>query len=98
MKFQTLAYFFVSSGLFYKDIMILNYDSSIVNKFVASLTDDAWVVPYDCHMFIVHDTGSVIVEFSLHKSCKMYSVPMLSPGANLIKLSWCKITQTVFVS
>jgi hypothetical protein len=67
---------FVSRGLFYKHIMILNYESSIVNRFGASLTDDARVVIYDCHIFIVHATGSVIVEFSLNKSCKMYPVPM----------------------
>jgi hypothetical protein len=32
--------------------MIVNYDSSIVNKFGASFTDDARIVIYDCHMFI----------------------------------------------
>jgi hypothetical protein len=85
---------FVSSGLYYKHIMILHYESSIVNRFGASLTDDARVVIYDYHMFIVHATSSMTVEFSLHKSCKMYSGPKLSPGANLIKLFWCKITHT----
>jgi hypothetical protein len=33
--------------------MIVNYDSNIVKKFGASLTDDARVVIYDFHMFIV---------------------------------------------
>ncbi len=39
--------------------MIVNYDSSIFNKFGASLTDeyDATVIIYDCHMFIAQATG-----------------------------------------
>jgi hypothetical protein len=37
--------------------MIVNYNSSVVNKFGASFTDDARVVIYDHHMFIVQDTG-----------------------------------------
>ncbi len=37
--------------------MIVNDDSTIVNKFQASLTDDARVVIYDRHMFIVQAKG-----------------------------------------
>ncbi len=37
--------------------MIIIDDSSIVNKFEASLIDDARVVIYDCHMFIVQASG-----------------------------------------
>ncbi len=44
------------SGMYYKHIMILNDDTSIVNKFEASLTDDTRVVIYDRHMFIVQAT------------------------------------------
>ncbi len=44
-------------GLYFKHIMIVNYDSSIVNKFGASLTDDATVIFYNRHMFIVQATG-----------------------------------------
>ncbi len=40
-------------------IMIANYDSSIINKFKASLTDDARVVTYDRHMFIIQATEDV---------------------------------------
>jgi len=36
---------------------IINDDARIVNKFDASLTDDARVVIYDHHMFIVQATG-----------------------------------------
>jgi len=46
-----------SSGLYYKHITIENYNSCVVNKFEDSLTDDARVVIYDRHMFIVQDTG-----------------------------------------
>jgi hypothetical protein len=50
------------SGLYYKHIVTVNYDSSIVSKLGASLTDDARVVIYDCHMFKVQATYSVQVE------------------------------------
>jgi hypothetical protein len=37
-------------------MMIINDDSSVINKLGASLTDDARVVIYDHHMFIVQAT------------------------------------------
>jgi hypothetical protein len=40
-------------GLYYKPILIVNDDSSIVNKLETSLTDDARVIIYDHLMFIV---------------------------------------------
>jgi hypothetical protein len=40
--------------------MIVNYDSSIVNRHGASLTDDARVIIYDHHIFIVQATGVAI--------------------------------------
>jgi len=46
-----------TSGLHYKHITIAIYDSSIVNKFEASNTDDARFVIYDRHMFIVQATA-----------------------------------------
>jgi hypothetical protein len=49
---------FASSGLYYKHITIVNDDSRIVNKCEASLTDDAIVIMYDHHMFIVQATGN----------------------------------------
>ncbi len=47
-----------SCGLYYKHITIVNYDSSIVNKILASFTDDARVVLYICHMFMLQAIGS----------------------------------------
>jgi hypothetical protein len=38
-------------------MMIVNDDSRVVNKLVAWLTDDARVIIYDHHMFIVQATG-----------------------------------------
>ncbi len=35
---------------------IVNYDSSIITELGASLTDDARVIIYNRHMFIVHAT------------------------------------------
>ncbi len=52
-----MAWVFLISGQYYKPMMILNDDSRVINKLEASLTDDARVVIYDHHMFIVHATG-----------------------------------------
>ncbi len=46
-----------SSGLYYKPMMIVNDDSRVATTLETSLTDDARVVIYDRHMFIVQDTG-----------------------------------------
>ncbi len=46
----------LSCSLYYKHILIINYDSIIVNKFGTSLTDDGRVMNYDCHTFIVQGT------------------------------------------
>ena len=43
----------MSSGLYYKPMMIINDNSRVITKFETSLTDDARVVIYDHHMFIV---------------------------------------------
>jgi hypothetical protein len=45
-------------GLYYKRTTIVNYASSIVNKLEALLTDDARVIIYDHHVFIVQATGT----------------------------------------
>jgi hypothetical protein len=44
-------------GLHYKPITIVNDDSRVINKLETSLTDDARVVIYDHHLFIVQATG-----------------------------------------
>ncbi len=45
-----------TSGLYYKPMPIINDNSRVVNKLEASFTDDARVIIYDCHMFIVQAT------------------------------------------
>ncbi len=45
-----------TSGLYYKHTTIVKYTSSIVNKLEALLTDDARVIIYDHHVFIVQAT------------------------------------------
>ncbi len=57
MKSTTGVFNIDHCGLYYKHIKIINYDSSIVNKFGASLADNARVVIYDHHMFIVQEPG-----------------------------------------
>jgi hypothetical protein len=47
----------VDSGLYYKHITIVKYDSSVVNKFGASLTDDARVINYELRSSYVYSTG-----------------------------------------
>ncbi len=44
------------AGMYYKHVTIINDDSSIIHKLEASLTDDARVIIYVCHMFIVQAT------------------------------------------
>ncbi len=39
---------------------IVNDDSRVINKLEASLTDDARVVIYDRHMFIVQATADLM--------------------------------------
>ncbi len=59
-------------GLYYKHVTIINYTSSGVNKLKASLNDDARVVIYNRHMFIVQATGGKILQkiVSSHFSLK----------------------------
>jgi len=46
-----------TSGLYYQHTTIVNYTSSVINKLKALLTDDARVVIYNRHVFIVQATG-----------------------------------------
>jgi hypothetical protein len=44
-------------GLYYKPMMKINDNSRVVNKLDTSLTNEARVIIYDRHMFIVQATG-----------------------------------------
>ncbi len=43
-------------GLYYKPITTINDDSSVITKLETSVTDNARVVIYNSHMFIVQAT------------------------------------------
>ncbi len=51
-----------SCGLYYKHVTIINDDSRVINKLEASLTDDARVIIYDRHMFIILATGFICLK------------------------------------
>ncbi len=58
--------------------MIITDDSSIVNKLGASLTNDARVIIYDRHMFIVQSSQAL-----LHR-CLMSVVPFSHRAVELL--------------
>jgi hypothetical protein len=45
-------------GLYYKPMTIVNDNSRVITKRETSLTDDARVIIYNHHMFIVQVTGA----------------------------------------
>jgi hypothetical protein len=58
-------------------MMIINDDARVVNKLEASLTDDARVIIYDRHMFIVQGTGvtrAVDNQYSVFLLDKFYKL------------------------
>ncbi len=61
------------SGLYYKPMMIVNGDSRVVNKLERSLTDDARVIIYDRHMFIVQAT-----EYNYLPACPVSYAPCIT--------------------
>ncbi len=56
---QNTSFINETSGLYYKPVTIVNDNSRVVNKLEASLTDDARVVIYNRHMFIVQATNGM---------------------------------------
>ncbi len=49
-------------SLYYKHVTIINYASSSIKKVKVSLNDDARVIIYDCHMFILQAPGHKLKE------------------------------------
>jgi hypothetical protein len=62
MYLFTFITFAKTSGLYYKHSTVINDDSNIINKFEASIADDARVIIYDCHMFIVQATENYSIK------------------------------------
>jgi hypothetical protein len=66
--------------MYYKHVTIVNYASSSVNKLKASLNDDARVIIYDRHMFIVHATRvlyftTVLLDLFFLKHAFFFTIP-----------------------
>ncbi len=73
-------------GQYYKHISIVKYDSSIFNKLGASLTDDARVIIYDCHMFIVQTTGVFAIDSKFQTSLILIGKGRVNPSEALKRL------------
>ena len=67
--------------------MIINYASSGVNKLKASLNDDARVVIYDRHMFIVQATGLVLEKsyLKMSRTCSTAEMATSTPKFLLLQ-------------
>jgi hypothetical protein len=52
-------------GLYYKLITIVNDVSKVVSKRHSKLIDNARVIIYNCNMFIIQDTGALIIKGAL---------------------------------
>jgi hypothetical protein len=59
----------MSSGLYYKHMMIVNYASSVINEQSFQLIDDARVIIYDRHVFIVQATEVDLIKLLLTHFC-----------------------------
>ncbi len=59
--------------------MIVNDGSRVVSKLETSLTEDAGVVIYDCHMFMVQDTGQLCQLGYLNKDATMARWSQITP-------------------
>ncbi len=55
------------SGLYFKYVTIIIYASSSVNNLRASVNDNARVIIYDRHKFIVQATGAFVQKFFFSK-------------------------------
>jgi len=67
---------------------IVNDDSMVINKLEASPTDDARVVSYDHHMFIVQATGVIFTALQFLRKLQMDKLKRLSK-ARLSSLKQC---------
>ncbi len=55
--FLLFSLFFISCRLYYKHMMIVNDDSSIISKWSSKFIDDYGVIIYDRKMFTIQATG-----------------------------------------
>jgi len=52
-------------GWYYKHVMIVNDDYSVISKWSFKLIDDHRVIIYDCHRFIIQATGDNLTPLLL---------------------------------
>jgi hypothetical protein len=75
-------------GLYYKHVMIVNDDSSIVSNWSFKLIDNARVIIYDRNMFVIQATGlQKFFQPSLIFGSKV--IAYLSGGLHLLGSTWC---------
>ncbi len=70
-----------TSGLYYKHMTIVNDNSSIISKWSSKLIDDARVIIYDRHMFIVEATELALLNLQRPKKnicCKIWFFEILT--------------------
>jgi hypothetical protein len=63
-------------------MMIVNEDSRVINQLETSLTDDARVIIYDHHMFIVQPPGLIIRYQTWLAKIKKLSLIVRNVGDN----------------
>ncbi len=74
---------------------IVNYASSNINKLKASLNDDARVVIYDRHMFIVQATGVTFGSLtSTETGCDVVKESSSRAGITMSKKNWSRRYKT----
>ncbi len=80
---------------------IVNNASSIVNKLEALLTDDARVIIYDHHVFIVQATGYIdLLDILIDFHSSSFSLVCIHAYMNacLLLACWTKITSiSIFI-
>jgi len=63
---KLLLYFkFDTGGLYYKQMMIVNNNPSIISQWISKFIDDARVVIYNRNMFIILTTEANVIKMPL---------------------------------
>jgi hypothetical protein len=75
--------------------MIVNYASRGINKLKASLNDDARVIIYDRHMFIVQASGVTFGSLtSTETGCDVVKESSSRAGITMSKKNWIRCYKT----
>ncbi len=85
-----------TTGLYYKHMTIINYDSSIIIKRSSKLIDPARGVIYDHHMFIIQATGHLFLTNLIQQSVIYMSVVL--PSVVLLSIFIFSIISVILVT